>query len=82
MRSLRRDGADSPVGAGHDGSGLSRREILAGGIGAGALIALPDLGLSGRSGRRPLISERLPFRHAFFTASPIRGHRLPRPLRP
>ena len=73
MRSLRRDGADSPVGAGHDGSGLSRREILAGGIGAGALIALPDLGLSGRSGRRPLISERPAFRHAFLYGIPDPG---------
>jgi hypothetical protein len=39
---------------GPDSSGLtvSRREMLVGGIGAGALIALPDLSLSGRSSVR------------------------------
>src|SRR5215469_1665667 len=31
---------------------LSRREMLAGGIGAGALIALPDLSLAGRAAGR------------------------------
>ena len=70
---MRREGATSPVGAGRDGSGLSRREILAGGIGAGALIALPDLGLSGRSGKRPLISQRAAYRHAFLYGIPDPG---------
>ena len=73
MRSLRREGAVSPVGAGGDGSGLSRREILAGGIGAGALIALPDLGLNGRSDRRSLASERPASRHAFLYGIPDPG---------
>jgi hypothetical protein len=35
---------------------LSRREILAGGVGAGALIALPDLSLAGRFGGRAVTS--------------------------
>lgn len=73
MRSLRREGAVSLAGAGRDGSGLSRREILAGGIGTGALIALPDLGLSGRSDRRSLISEKPPVRHAFLYGIPDPG---------
>ena len=73
MRSLRREGAVSPVGAGRDGSGHSRREILAGSIGAGALIALPDLGLNGRSDRRSLISEKPPVRHAFLYGIPDPG---------
>jgi len=65
VRSLRRDGAASPARTGHDGSGLSRREILTGGIGAGALIALPDIGLGGRPGRQPLKSGGNASRHAF-----------------
>ena len=68
------------VGAGRDGSGLSRREILAGGIGAGALVALPDLGLSGRSGQTGFFYLRvsgMPFFHGMPDPAS-----LPRPLRP
>ena len=73
MRSLRRDGAARHVGAGREGSGLSRREMLAGGIGAGALIALPDLGLSGGSGEGPLKSGGSAYRHAFLYGMPDPG---------
>ncbi len=70
MRSWRREGAASPIGSARDGFGLNRREILAGGIGAGALIALPDLGLSGHSGTRPVVSDGAAFRHAFLYGTP------------
>jgi hypothetical protein len=40
--------SNSPAG---NGSGLGRRQVLAGGIGTGALLALPDLSLGGRSAR-------------------------------
>ena len=40
MRALRKARADTSSGA---ALRVSRREMLAGGIGAGALIALPDL---------------------------------------
>jgi hypothetical protein len=48
VRSLKRAGAAGSVRA----LGPSRREILAGGAGAGALIALPDLSLAGRTTAR------------------------------
>ena len=46
MRALRKARAAASSGAALK---LSRREMLAGGIGAGALIALPDLSLAGRA---------------------------------
>ena len=70
MRSWRRDGAAGPLGSARGGFGFNRREILAGGIGAGALIALPDLGLSGHSGARPAVSDGSTFRHAFLYGTP------------
>jgi hypothetical protein len=73
MRSRRRDGAVSPFGSARDGLGLSRREILTGGIGAGALIALPDLGLSGHPGARPAVSDGAAFRYAFLYGTPDPG---------
>ena len=73
MRSWRREGAASRLGSGRDGFGLNRREILAGGIGAGALIALPDLGSSGHSGVRPTVSDGAAFRHAFLYGTPDPG---------
>ncbi len=73
MRSWRRAGAASPLGSARDGLGLNRREILAGGIGAGALIALPDLGWSGHSGARPAVSDGAASRHAFLYGTPDPG---------
>jgi hypothetical protein len=59
-----------PFGPGADGSGLSRREVLAGGIGAGALLALPDLGLGGRSDARSGLSGRAAAQYAFVYGTP------------
>ena len=73
MRSWRRAGAASPLGSARDGLGLNRREILAGGIGAGALIALPDLGLSSHPGARPAVSDGAASRHAFLYGTPDPG---------
>ncbi len=73
MRSRKREGAVSPFGSARDGFGLSRREILTGGIGAGALIALPDLGLSGHPGTRPAVSDGAAFRYAFLYGTPDPG---------
>jgi hypothetical protein len=73
MRSRRREGAASPFGSVRDSSGLSRREILTGGIGAGALIALPDLGLSGHPRGRPATSDGAAFRYAFLYGTPDPG---------
>ena len=73
MRFRRREGAAGLSGSAHDGSGLSRREILAGGIGTGALIALPDLDLSGHSAVRPAVSGRDAFRYAFLYGLPDPG---------
>ena len=70
MRSRRREGAASPLGSARDGLGLSRREILTGGIGAGALIALPDLGLSGHPDARPAASAAAASRYAFLYGTP------------
>jgi len=66
VRSLRREGGAEP----------SRRQILAGGIGTGALIALPDRGSSDRSGDRRVISERPASRHAFLYGIPDPGSSL------
>ena len=52
-------------------AGFSRREILAGGIGVGALLALPDL--SGRSGTRAVPSAKATSRFAFVYGTPARG---------
>lgn len=70
MRSRRREGAASPLGSARDGLGLSRREILTGGIGAGALIALPDLGLSGHPHTRPAASAAATSQYAFLYGTP------------
>jgi hypothetical protein len=70
MRFRRREGAAGLFGSARDGSGLSRREILAGGIGTGALIALPYLDPGGRSGVRPAVSGGDAFRYAFLYGLP------------
>jgi hypothetical protein len=48
VRSRKRRNPVRISGPGSGGRSLSRREVLAGGIGTGALLALPDLGLGGR----------------------------------
>ncbi len=73
MRSRGRENAVRSFGAGSDGFGLSRREVLTGGIGAGALLALPDLGMGGRSGARPGKSGRAALRYAFLYGTPDPG---------
>jgi hypothetical protein len=51
--------------------GISRREVLVSGVGAGALLALPDLG--GPSGTRPVTSATAPSRFAFVYGTPAPG---------
>jgi len=70
VRSRRRENPVWPFGPGSDGSGLSRRVVLAGGIGAGALLALPDLGLGGRPDARASVSGRAVLRYAFVYGTP------------
>ena len=65
MRSRRRGNSVWSRGPG-DGSGPSRRRVLAGGIGAGALLALPDLGSSAGAG----VSGRAAERYAFVYGTP------------
>ena len=60
MPSRKRGNSVWPLGP-DGGSGLSRRRVLAGGVGAGALLALPDLG----SGARPGLSGRVAEQYAF-----------------
>jgi hypothetical protein len=69
VRSRRRRQPVRPFGPDGDGFGLSRRDVLAGGIGAGALLALPDLGL-GSSGARPGVSGRAGARYTFVYGTP------------
>jgi hypothetical protein len=58
------------AGPGGDDFGPSRRRVLAGGIGAGAVLALPDLGLDGRLGAQPGASDRAASRYAFLYGTP------------
>jgi hypothetical protein len=69
VRSRRRGHPVWPFGPDGDGSGLSRRQVLAGGIGAGALVALPELRL-GSSGGRPNESGRADARYTFVYGTP------------
>ena len=70
MRSRRRENAVGSFGPGGGSFGLSRREVLAGSIGAGALLALPDLGMGNRLGARPGKSGRAAWRYAFLYGTP------------
>jgi hypothetical protein len=65
MPSGRWVGAAKPLISSHRGPRLSRREMLAGGLGASALIALPDL--SGSAGRntRPAVPGHSAGRYVF-----------------
>ena len=68
MRALRKARADTSSGA---ALRVSRREMLAGGIGAGALIALPDLSLAGRAaGRSARSASPAGSRHVLLYGTP------------
>jgi hypothetical protein len=69
VRSRRQGHPVGPFGPDGDGSGLSRRQVLTGGIGAGALVALPGLSL-GRSGGRPGASGQAAARYTFVYGTP------------
>src|SRR5580704_2390332 len=73
VRSRRRENAVRSFGPGGDGFGLSRRRVLTGSIGAGALLALPDLGMGDRLGARPGKSGRAALRYAFLYGTPDPG---------
>ena len=73
MRSRKRRNAVRSFGPGRDGIGLSRRRVLAGGIGAGGLLALPDLGTSDRLDARAGVSDRAASRYAFLYGMPDPG---------
>ena len=69
MRSRRRGNPVGSFGPGGDGAAISRRGVLAGGVGAGALLALPDLGLGGRPARSG-VSGQAGARYAFVYGTP------------
>jgi hypothetical protein len=66
VRSRRWGNAVRSLRPGGDGFEPSRRHVLAGGIGAGALLALPDIG----SGARPHVSGQSASQHAFLYGTP------------
>jgi hypothetical protein len=70
VRSRRWGNAVRSPGPDGDGFGPSRRHVLAGGIGAGALLALPDLGLSGRRGVRRRVTDQAAAQYAFLYGTP------------
>ena len=70
MRSRKRGKSVWPLGPGGGGSALSRREVLAGGIGAGALLAFPDLGSGARSADRSVAPGRAAAQYAFVYGTP------------
>ena len=73
MRSRKRGNSVWPRGPGGGGSALSRREVLAGGIGAGALLAFPDLSSGASSGARTVVSGQTAARYAFIYGTPDPG---------
>jgi hypothetical protein len=76
VRSRRREKAVRSLGPwgsgvpGGDGFGLNRREVLVGGLGAGALVALPDLDIGNLSGTRPRKSGQVASRYVFLYGTP------------
>jgi len=73
VRSRRREKAarsSGPWVPGGDGFGLNRREVLAGSIGAGALVALPDLGVGDLPGARSGQSAKTALRYVFLYGTP------------
>ena len=73
MRSRKRGKSGWPRGPGGGVFAPSRREVLAGGIGAGALLALPDLSSGVSSDARPVVSGHPPARYAFVYGTPDLG---------
>lgn len=73
VRSRRNENAVRSFSPDGDGFGLSRRNVLTGSIGAGALLALPDLGMGGRLGGRPSKSDRAALQYAFVYGTPDPG---------
>src|SRR6201986_3333286 len=73
VRSRKRGKSVRPLGPGGGGSALSRREVLAGGIGAGAVLAFPDLGSGVRSADQSGVSGRPAARYAFVYGTPDPG---------
>jgi hypothetical protein len=67
VRSLGPRGSGVPGG---DGFGLNRREVLVGSLGAGALVALPDLDIGHLSGTRPRKSGQVASRYVFLYGTP------------
>jgi hypothetical protein len=65
MPSGRSAGKARPFASIHRGPSLGRRELLAGGIGAGALIALPDFWRTDSRGARSTVSGNSAGRHVF-----------------
>src|ERR1700733_12268605 len=65
MPSGRSAGKARPFASIHRGPSLGRRELLAGGIGAGALIALPDFWRTDSRGARSPVSGNSAGRHVF-----------------
>jgi hypothetical protein len=73
VRSRRREKAvrpSGPSGPGSDGFALNRREVLAGSIGAGALVALPDLRIGDLLGARSGQSGHAALRYVFLYGTP------------
>jgi hypothetical protein len=73
VRSRKRGKSVRPLGPGGGGSALSRREVLAGGIGAGAVLALPDLGSGVRSADESGVHGRAAAQYAFVYGTPDPG---------
>ena len=73
MRSRKRGNSVWPRGPAGGGSALSRREVLAGGIGGGALLAFPDLSSGASSGARTGVSGHGAARYAFIYGTPDPG---------
>jgi hypothetical protein len=73
MLSGRRAGTARPFPSTRHGPSLSRRELLAGGIGAGALIALPDFPRTGSPATRPAESSTSADRYVFLYGTPQSG---------
>jgi hypothetical protein len=65
VRSRRRGNPVRPFGPGSDERRLTRRAVLTGGIGTGALLALPDLGLGGRKVAQTDVTGGAALRYAF-----------------
>jgi hypothetical protein len=65
MPAARWVGAARPLISAHRGPSLSRREMLAGGIGATALIALPDFSRTSGQSAGPAVSGHSPGRYVF-----------------